>query len=80
VNWYYVENDQQAGPADEPRIIDLIKAGVITGATLVWCEGMSDWTAVMNTDLSRHLMTTPPTFPPAPSAMVAYPHQLTSIP
>lgn len=43
MQWYYVENDQQAGPVDEEAFNALIKAGRIQSATLVWREGMDEW-------------------------------------
>jgi len=43
MSWYYVEQDQQKGPAEDAELEELVQQGVITGATLVWREGMSDW-------------------------------------
>jgi uncharacterized RDD family membrane protein YckC len=44
MNWYYVENGQKAGPIDEMQLEELRQAGRILPNTLVWREGMPNWT------------------------------------
>jgi uncharacterized RDD family membrane protein YckC len=44
MNWYYAENGQKAGPIDEAQLEELRAAGRIQPATLVWREGMANWT------------------------------------
>lgn len=44
--YFFSINDKQAGPFDQETIRKQILAGVITGSTLAWCQGMSDWQAV----------------------------------
>ena len=41
--WYYVENNQPVGPADDAEFARLVNAGRIHGATLVWNETMTTW-------------------------------------
>lgn len=41
--WYTVEKGGQAGPWSSMRLRERIAAGKITGDTLVWTHGMSDW-------------------------------------
>jgi hypothetical protein len=43
MNWYYVENGQQAGPVDDTRLQELVASGAIQPDTLVWHEGLANW-------------------------------------
>jgi uncharacterized RDD family membrane protein YckC len=43
MNWYYVEQGQQAGPVNDNQLADLLRAGRINSDTLVWHEGMAEW-------------------------------------
>jgi uncharacterized RDD family membrane protein YckC len=43
MNWYYVDDGQQAGPVDDAGLGSLAASGKITGETLVWREGMANW-------------------------------------
>lgn len=43
MNWYYVENGQQAGPVEETEFPQLLRAGKLSTDTLVWREGMANW-------------------------------------
>jgi uncharacterized RDD family membrane protein YckC len=45
MNWYYAEGNQQKGPVSEAEIDQLFQRGQITGATLIWKEGMANWEA-----------------------------------
>ena len=40
MKYYYAKNGQQAGPVDESELIGL----GVTRDTLVWCNGMAEWT------------------------------------
>lgn len=44
MNWYYARGEERMGPVDDQEIAALASTGQITGQTLVWCEGMADWT------------------------------------
>jgi uncharacterized RDD family membrane protein YckC len=44
MNWFYVEAGQQRGPVSEADLENLFKTGVVRGDTLVWHEGMPEWT------------------------------------
>jgi len=41
--WYYASNGQQQGPFDDGALDRLVATGTITNETLVWKEGMVDW-------------------------------------
>jgi uncharacterized RDD family membrane protein YckC len=43
MNWYYVEQGTQTGPASDEEFNALVQSGKITADTLVWREGMADW-------------------------------------
>jgi uncharacterized RDD family membrane protein YckC len=45
MNWYYVENGQQAGPVDDAQLEALRSSGTIQPDTLIWSEGMANWQA-----------------------------------
>lgn len=43
VEWYYGTQGEQQGPVDDQTIRHLIASGQITDTTLVWREGMVNW-------------------------------------
>src|SRR5690242_19432853 len=45
MNWYYVDQGQQAGPVDDAQLEELRRSGKIQPDTLVWREGMANWVA-----------------------------------
>jgi uncharacterized RDD family membrane protein YckC len=44
MNWYYARGDQRMGPVDDGQMLVLASTGQITAQTLVWRDGMADWT------------------------------------
>ncbi|PTS81378.1 hypothetical protein DBR33_18200 [Stenotrophomonas sp. HMWF022] len=44
--WYYARNGKSEGPVDLAGLQRLQQDGVITGHTLLWCEGMAGWQAL----------------------------------
>ena len=44
MNWYYDQGGQRQGPVPESELDGLLASGAITPNTLVWCEGMANWT------------------------------------
>jgi uncharacterized RDD family membrane protein YckC len=67
--WYYVDAGQQRhGPVDSSAVAELFRAGTLTRASLVWREGMEQWTALVNVAPELRLDLTPP---PAPEAAEA---------
>lgn len=48
MQWYYVDNNQQAGPVQETDFPPLIQAGKLRAETLVWREGMTNWEPFRN--------------------------------
>jgi uncharacterized RDD family membrane protein YckC len=43
MNWYYVEQGQQAGPVDDSQLDQMRASGRIQDDTLIWREGMGNW-------------------------------------
>lgn len=44
MNWYYEKAGQRMGPVPEGELDRLITTGEVMAATLVWSEGMANWT------------------------------------
>jgi len=47
--WYYAEGTQRLGPLTDQEFQAAIAQGKISGATLVWREGMKDWAPFAST-------------------------------
>jgi len=43
MSWYYVVGSEQKGPVSEEDLDALHRKGIVSGATLVWSEGMANW-------------------------------------
>ncbi len=56
-DWYYAENNEQRGPVLESELKGLLGGNKLPADTLVWKEGMANWTPA----------TQVPAFNPAPS-------------
>ncbi len=65
VQYYAAINNQQAGPFDAGTLQRKIQAGEIARDTLVWKQGLAEWTAAGQLeDLERMFPATPPPLPP----------------
>jgi len=60
MNWYYVSQGQQAGPVTQEELLALVREGKISEETLVWREGMPNWTAFHQAGLSTAPVPMPP--------------------
>jgi len=72
--WYYAASGQQLGPISQELVVQKVKDGEITVATLLWKEGMTSWTPAGQTFLSEFFRkTVPPPLPPSacPNTMAA---------
>jgi hypothetical protein len=57
---------KQAGPFDAAALRQHIETGSVTRDTLVWSEGMADWTAAGHVDAVAKLFgSVPPPLPPS---------------
>lgn len=43
MSWHYVEQGQQIGPVSDEQFSELVRTGQIKAETLVWREGMANW-------------------------------------
>ncbi|MGB8170904.1 MAG: DUF4339 domain-containing protein [Chthoniobacteraceae bacterium] len=60
MSWYYAENNDRRGPIEDAAFDELVRAGTITPATLVWREGMANWAAFSEAVYVPPIPTTPP--------------------
>jgi uncharacterized RDD family membrane protein YckC len=68
MNWYYVSQGQQAGPVTQEELLALVREGKISEETLVWREGMPNWTAFHQANIpTTPPVTPPPSFQPPPA-------------
>ncbi len=44
MSWYYADGQEQKGPVDEVALKALVSDGTVTNETLIWKEGMANWT------------------------------------
>lgn len=42
-SWYYTRDGHQSGPVTQAELADAARRGEITGADLIWKQGMTDW-------------------------------------
>ena len=65
VQWYAAVNGQQAGPFDANGLAQQVRDGRVTADTLVWKQGMSNWTpAGQVPELAGLFGAAPPPLPP----------------
>ena len=63
--WYAAIGGQQAGPFDQTTLQQQVQAGRVTAQTLVWKQGMANWTAAGQVpDVSGMFGGGPPPLPP----------------
>jgi TM2 domain-containing membrane protein YozV len=58
--WYYEQNGNRIGPVDEVTMRQLIADRTISIDTLVWTNGMANWTPLQQTQLAAGLPVPPP--------------------
>jgi uncharacterized RDD family membrane protein YckC len=66
MNWYYVDQGQQAGPVNDAQFEELVRSGKIQPDTLVWREGMAAWQSY------REVKAPAPSSGPPPAASASY--------
>lgn len=60
MSWYYAENNDRKGPIEDADFDALVRAGTVTPATLVWREGMANWTPFAQAGYVAPEAATPP--------------------
>jgi hypothetical protein len=62
-HWFYYKEGHGFGSVQAAEIRELLQSGAITADTLVWREGLNDWTELENTELMAAAeATAPPEF------------------
>ncbi len=71
MNWHYVNQGQQAGPVSEEELLALVRERKISEETLIWREGMPNWTPFHLAGVPvPSAPSQPPAFqPPAPAPL-----------
>ena len=64
--WFYHKEGRGFGPVEEVDIRGLLKNSVIAADTLVWRDGLSDWTQAQNTELFSDAESVPSSIPISP--------------
>jgi uncharacterized membrane protein YhaH (DUF805 family) len=64
--WYYAAGGSQKGPVTVEQLEALVGAGVVGNDTLVWRQGMAEWTTLARTELASRFRREPPAPPPMP--------------
>src|SRR5262245_52637343 len=59
-HWFYHKNDRGFGPLEEADIRGLLERNEIAANTLVWRDGLRDWTEAKNTELVSAAESAPP--------------------
>jgi hypothetical protein len=49
--WFYANGGRQVGPMEATKIRALVERGIIAADTLVWREGLANWTELRETEL-----------------------------
>jgi hypothetical protein len=58
--WFYEKNGARIGGVSEQAIVDLISSGSIQHGTLVWCQGLTSWIRVEDSQFAPHVHQLPP--------------------
>jgi hypothetical protein len=66
MNWFYAKDGQQIGPVQFSEIERLHSEGQLTGDTLVWQQGMTNWVKLSSVLRERSGVSTAPPLPAAP--------------
>lgn len=64
--WFYHKEGRGFGPVEEAEIRRLLKDSEIAADTLVWRDGLSNWTQAQNTELFSDAESAPLSIPIAP--------------
>jgi hypothetical protein len=59
-HWFYYKEGRGFGPVEAAEIRELLQSGAITADTLVWREGLNDWTELQSTELMAAAEATAP--------------------
>lgn len=60
MSWDHAENNERRGPVDEVAFQSLVAAGTIQPGTLVWRDGMAQWTPLSDSGYQAGAVSPPP--------------------
>ena len=60
MSWYYAENNERLGPVDDGAFDALVRAGTVRPESLVWREGMANWTSLAEAGYQPQTSNLPP--------------------
>lgn len=61
--WFYTQHGQQQGPLSEDDMVAMFRAGRLSADTLVWTEGLEEWTAARDIESLLPKAMFPPPIP-----------------
>jgi len=64
MEWYYTQNDTQAGPVTEQQLAEMVRLGTVQPEELAWREGMEDWQAIKLIGAFKQALPPPPVVRP----------------
>ena len=62
--YYLVLNGGQAGPYDAHTIVESVRNGKISADTLIWKQGMPNWSKISQLSEFSSMFNCPPPMPP----------------
>ena len=66
--WYYHKEDRGFGPVEEADLRELLARNEIAADTLVWRDGLGDWTEAQSTELFSDTTSPPLAIPTVPQS------------
>jgi uncharacterized protein DUF4388/uncharacterized protein DUF4339/tetratricopeptide repeat protein len=66
--WFYVQDDRRMGPVDMEQIVRLVVSATLSPSTLVWHQGLTEWTEAARVPEIGALL--PPPLPPGRAGAV----------
>lgn len=74
--WYYLRGDQQVGPISRQALQEAAYGREVNGETLVWSEGMPQWSPARTVAGLTPAATMPPPIQPPMQGMPVSPHMV----
>lgn len=75
--WFYLDHGAQKGPIPDERFVQMFQSGQLRADTLVWTEGLAEWTCATEIENLVPAALIPPPFARLP-AQSSVPPQVTS--
>lgn len=79
MQWYYAIDGQRLGPVPHAELERLVRAGTVTGETLLWRQGMDQWKTLAEVKERDPAMFADDTPPPLPAEANLFPEDDTPV-